>query len=153
MSDKDRLESSVDQQVRLISERLYGDERLRSRLNDTEGKVVLAWGQKCLMAAAAEAKRASNDRVAATTIEGASLRIRAAIAGINDLIGDKARLSDSQLRRALAGLVMHSQSQSSQVNALVDELIAKHQTMNNREFIDHLTTVIELSWRTSGSIP
>jgi hypothetical protein len=149
--DQHRIEAHINDQLRLATEKLYGDERLRSRLNDVDSQSLLSWGERCLDAAAQEAKRAANDRASSAIFEGAALRIRAAIAGVNDLIGDKPRLSDSQLRRALAGLVLHAQKQTTQVTTLVDELIATHQKLDNQEFIQRLTKLIELSWRSGGT--
>lgn len=91
--------AQFDRLVQGASERLYGDERLRSNLTDKEANTVLGWAAEWIGKQVA----ALSDEDAAKHVAESELdRVRRAVAALNDLAGGGAAVRMDEAMRAVA---------------------------------------------------
>ena len=81
-------EESLEAARRRVAERILEDERLFSNLEDQEAKVLTDWAMVQL-----DAPISTRERNAAAKIEERGRRVRQALRDVNDLIGERGRLS------------------------------------------------------------
>lgn len=93
---------AFDRVIGSMAERLYGDERLRSNLDDTEAQVILDWA----LARLTQIANASRDEGSARIAVQADLpRVRAVVMGLNDVARKRGALYSRQVTISLQPLV------------------------------------------------
>ncbi len=96
----------LEQRLQGATEALYEDERLRSQLTDEEANLLLQWGEQSLAAAAAGLGRSpARGKGQTAQFDAALARVRAALAGINDLAGERSSLSQDEVSARVAAIV------------------------------------------------
>lgn len=131
-------------------ESLFEDERLRSNLTDAEAQVLLDWAQAQVEEAANATTRMADAAAAQASIDTVLRQVRAAIREINDLTGDKDRLSDAQMRERLLALAATEGEPAQAVLRQTDELVAQRGRLNNQEFVTRLTALASLAKQAQG---
>ncbi len=147
--------SAQDRQKRLQKavESLLEDERLRSNLTDAEAKILLSWGEAQLTEAAKTPPRAASDVAAPDAISACLQQVRAALREINDLAGEKDRLSYTQMQQRLTALLSSQGKLSPTLSGRVDELAVQRGRLSNKEFVTRITELLSFAQREEDAKP
>lgn len=131
-------------------EALYEDERLRSELTDDEASILLGWAEAQLTQGANSPAARAGGPDAEARFQEYVQRVRNAARDVNDLAGERTNLADGEF---LVRLISMLSPGGGVTRALPDgarDLVAKHATMDGKEFIKQLTALITDSWRIAG---
>lgn len=90
--------------LRLMSERLYGDSRLRENLTDEQAEQLLAWGMRQLEAEVAQAEEGLAE-AAASTLETQAEAVRKVLRMVNRIAAQLPEASRSRSREYIGQLV------------------------------------------------
>jgi len=138
---------NLARQLQRAIESLMEDERLRSHLTDDEAKALLSWAEKQLEQAASAAGLLSGD-AAQESFDATRKRVRASLRAINDLMGDRDSLSDSQMKQRLEEIVFPEGQPTGVMAAIADPLmdvVAQRARLSGPELIQKITGLLTLA--------
>ncbi len=93
---------TIDRALKNAADNLYGDERLRSNLNDTEAAVIFDWA---LLRLTTLARTTRDDTTARLAVQADLPRVRAVIVALNDVARKRDALYSRQTATTLQSLV------------------------------------------------
>ena len=131
------------------AERILEDERLYSHLTGDEARWLVDWAMEQL---AAPLPKVRNQSQAEALIELRSRRVRQIVRDINDLIGERGRLSLSEREARLRILLSRSGESSalwsgSAESEEAQNLLAEWDHLTNLELIRRLAALVRRTWR------
>lgn len=139
-------EESLEAARRRAAERILEDERLFSNLEEQEAKVLTAWAMAQL-----DAPIAARGRAATAKIEERGRRVRQALRDINDLIGERGRLSAEEREARLRTILSRGSAAATWSGSAEWEearrLLRDWDHLSNLELIQRLLDLISRAWR------
>ncbi len=93
---------TIDRALKNAADNLYGDERLRSNLNDMEAAVIFDWA---LLRLTTLARTTRDDTTARLAVQADLPRVRAVIVALNDVARKRDALYSRQTATTLQSLV------------------------------------------------
>ena len=140
-------EESLETARRRVAERILEDERLFSNLEDQEAKVLTDWAMVQL-----DAPISTRERNAAAKIEERGRRVRQALRDVNDLIGERGRLSAEEREARVRTILSRGEAAATAWSGSAEweearRLLRDWDHLSNLELIQRLLDLISRTWR------
>ncbi|MCC7353518.1 MAG: hypothetical protein IT330_07140 [Anaerolineae bacterium] len=140
-------ENSLEATRRRIAERILEDERLYSNLEDHEAKVLTEWAMAQL-----DAPIAAKGKAAETALEERGRRVRQALRDINDLVGERGRLSAEEREARLRTILSRGNATTAAWSGSAEweearRLLRDWDHLSNLELIHRLLDLVTRTWR------
>jgi len=133
-------ESPIARRQRQAIESMAEDERLRSALTDDEARVLLEWANVEVEAAASKGGAGKN---AETRFDADVRRIRSVTKDINDLVGDRVTLKESELAQRVTKVLASWEGRQAAAVSLDKGVVAYLKSSpDNQAFIRRLTEML-----------
>jgi phosphatidylserine/phosphatidylglycerophosphate/cardiolipin synthase-like enzyme len=139
----------LDRMRQKAAERILADERLRSHLNDEEAHWLIDWAMLQLEVPLPEPQ---GQHKTEALIEAQGRRIRQVVRDINDLVGERGRLSQVEREARLRTLLSRAGESSALWSSSAEwqealAILAAWDHLTNLELIQRLAALVERTWR------
>ena len=140
-------EADLEATRRRLAERILGDERLFSNLEDQEAKALTEWAMAQL-----DAPISVKGKAADFALEERGRRVRQALRDINDLVGERGRLSTEEREARLRTILSRGNATAAAWSGSAEweearRLLRDWDHLSNLELIHRLLDLVVRTWR------